>query len=114
MSQAISLLTLTIQAAGAVTESRFVGFDGAQISAEGARAMGVSLYGVEDGKDLPVDVIGTTVVETGGAVAIDDELVADTDGRAIVNPAVGGEIIMADPLETANGAGELIEVLLRR
>jgi len=114
MAQSLTLLTLTVTASGAVAERRFVGFDGAQIAAAGARALGVSQYGQDDGKDLAVDVIGTTPVETGGAVALTDELVADADGRAIANPGVGGEVVLADPLDTASGAGEYIEVLLRR
>jgi len=114
MSQSIPILTLTQQASGAVTARRFVGFDGAQIGTDGARAMGVSQHDAEDGQDMAVDAIGTTVVETGGSFSIGDELVADASGRAIVNPDVGGEVIMADPLEASGGTGEFVEVLLRR
>lgn len=113
-SQSIPILTLTVAASGAVTERRFVGFDGAQIATADVRAMGVARYGVADGKDLPVDVMGTTIVETGGAFAIGDELTVDANGRAVINPEVGGEVVMADALEASAGAGQFVEVFLRR
>lgn len=114
MSQSIPVLTLTVQADGDVTKRRFVRFDGSQVDAEGALAMGVATHDQEDGKDLAVDVIGTSVVETGGAIALEDKLVSDDSGRAIANPDAGGEEVLALPLETAGESGEFIEVLLMR
>ena len=113
MSQSLPVLTLTKLASGAVAARRFVGFDGAQLGAD-VRALGVSRYAAEDGQAMPVDVLGTTVVETGGEFAIGDELTSDADGRAVVNPGVGGEIIVADPMEASTGACQFVEVLLRR
>lgn len=114
MSQKIVLLALTATAVGAVSAHRFVDYDGAQVDTEGAKALGVSVSDAKDGDDLAVDVIGTTVVESGGAIAAGDELVAAADARAIVNPAVGGEVVAAHALDAAGGAGEFIEVLLVR
>ncbi|MCE8004229.1 DUF2190 family protein [Billgrantia ethanolica] len=114
MSQKIVLLALTATAAGAVSAHRFVGYDGAQVDTAGAKALGVSVSDAVDGDDLAVDVIGTTVVETGGAFSAGDDLVADASGRAIVNPEVGGEVVQAHALDDAGGAGEFIEVLLVR
>ena len=82
MNQKTSLLTHTVTASGAVSAHRFVGFDGAQVAASGGKALGVSTFAATDGQDLAVDVIGTTVVETAGAI------------------------------DAATGAGEFIEVLL--
>lgn len=112
MSQKIPLLTLTVIAAGAVTAHRFVGYNGAQVAASGGKALGVATFDATDGKDLSVDALGTTVVETAGAISVGDEVVSDADGMAIVNPAVGGEVVAAHALDSAAGAGEFIEVLL--
>lgn len=114
MSQKIPVLTLTVLAVGAVTAHRFVGFDGAQVASTGAEAMGASTTDAKDGDDLALDVLGTTVVETNGAIAVGDDVVSDASGMAIVNPAVGGEVVLAKALDAANGAGEFIEVLLVR
>jgi hypothetical protein len=112
MSQKIPVLTLTVSASGAVTAHRFVGYDGAQVAASGGKALGVATFDATDGKDLSVDALGTTVVETGGAIAVGDDLVSDASGQAIVNPALGGEVVAAHALDSAAGAGEFIEVLL--
>lgn len=114
MSQKIPVLTLTVAALGAATAHRFVGFDGAQLTTAGAEAFGVSCFDAADGDDLALDVMGTTVVETNGAIAVGDDVVSDDDGTAIVNPGVGGEVVAAKALDAASGAGEFIEVLLVR
>lgn len=112
MSQKIPVLTLTVSAAGAVSAHRFVGYDGAQVSASGGKALGVATFDAADGQDLAVDALGTTVVETAGAIAVGDEVVSDATGLAITNPSVGGEVVAAHALDSAAGAGEFIEVLL--
>ena len=114
MSQKIPLLTLTVSAIGAVSAHRFVGYDGAQVNTVGAKALGVSVSDALDNDDLALDVIGTTVIESGGAFGAGDDLVSDATGAAIVNPAVGGEVVQAHALDAAGGAGEFIEVLLVR
>ncbi|SFT73888.1 DUF2190 family protein [Halomonas saccharevitans] len=114
MSQKIVVLALTVTASGAVAGHRFVGFDGAQVAASGGDAMGVAGHDAVDGQDLALDVMGTSVVETAGAVAVGDEVVSDASGMAITNPGVGGEIVLARALDSAAGAGEFIEVLLVR
>jgi len=114
MSQKIVLLALTATATGAVTAHRFVDYDGAQLDTAGAKALGVSVCDAIAGDDYGVDVIGTTVIESGGAFDPGDELVADASGRAIVNPAVGSEVVLAHALDTAGAAGEFIEILLVR
>lgn len=114
MSQKIPVLTLTVAALGAVTAHRFVGFDGAQLTTVGAEAFGVGCFDAADGDDLALDVMGTTVVETNGAIAVGDDVVSDENGTAIVNPEVGGEVVAAKALDAASGAGEFIEVLLVR
>lgn len=114
MSQKIPILVLTVTAVGAVSAHRFVGYDGAQISVASARTFGAADSKAADGDDYAVDVLGTTVVETAGAIAVGDDVVADATGAAIVNPALGGEHIAGQALDSAAGAGEFIEVLLAR
>lgn len=119
MSQKTPVLTLTVTAAGPVAACRFVGFGGAQVTAAGAKALGVSTTSALDGDDLAVDVIGTTVIESGGAIDLGDDIVSDAQGRAIVATVPGGgevstEAVLAQALDGASGAGEFVEVLLTR
>lgn len=117
MSQKTPLLTLTVTAAGAVAACRFVGFGGAQVTAAGAKALGVSTTSALDGDDLAIDVIGTTVIESGDAIDLGDDIVADAQGRAVVAGNAGEgetEVVLAQALDGASGAGEFVEVLLVR
>ena len=138
MGANISVLSLTKAANGAVTEKRFVGFDGAQITTQGAKVMGVAQYSQDDGKDLALDVVGTAIVETGGAVSAGEGAISDASGRAIAtageiavesggttvnstaadgNILTGGELpeyVAGEFLESASGEGEFVEILLRR
>ncbi|MEX0617537.1 MAG: capsid cement protein [Pseudohongiellaceae bacterium] len=138
MSQRITLLALTFTASGLVSRHRAIGFDGAQATVQGQRVAGVAHFDAADGDDLTVGCAGTEIIETGAAIAITDTLIIDAEGRAIPSSGelsvdAGGtavtstaadgailsggdmpEYVFADPLETADGAGEFIEVLLRR
>lgn len=107
----ISLLTLTVAAAGALAASRFVTQAGAYPAA-GGKAHGVTRSKADAAGDLlPVDVIGTTIVETGAAVAFDADLMVDATGR-VVPLTVGSKFGVARAMEAASAAGALIEVLL--
>jgi hypothetical protein len=114
MNQKHAIFTYSLIAVGAISEYRAIGFDGAQATVAGAKVAGVATTDAVAGEPVAVDMIGTTVVETGGAFSAGDDLVVDAEGRAIVNPAVGGEYIFADALEDAGAAGEFVEVALRR
>lgn len=135
--QSISLLDLTLTASGAVTEYRAVKHSGAQATVQGEKVLGVARYGAADGKDYVASVKGSAVIETGAAITKGASLIVDSQGRA--KPATGAlavksggtamtstaangavlegadlpEFVFADALETASGAGEFIEVLLR-
>lgn len=138
MSQKIAVLTSTLIAAGAITQCRAVGFDGAQATVQGQKVAGVATIDAADGDALSVDMVGTTVIEAGAAINVGDGLIIDAQGRAIptsgeinipagatavtstaANGAIlaGGEMpeyVFADALDSAAAAGEFIEVLLRR
>lgn len=110
MASYTPVLTKTVRSSGAVSAKRFIGYDGAQIGSAGAAAYGVSLFNADDGEALSVVVMGTAIVETGGAVSKGDKLTADANGKAIV--ATAGNVVNAIALEDASGAGQEIEVLL--
>lgn len=137
-AQNISLLPLSAKASGAVAARRAVGFDGAQVTAQGAKVMGVADYGAASGEHYTATAVGTAVIEAGGAIAVGDSLIADAQGRAIpstgalavkagavavtstgANGAIlqGGdapEFVFADAMQAAGASGAFIEVLLRR
>ncbi|MDR2221012.1 MAG: DUF2190 family protein [Methylobacillus sp.] len=107
-TQNIAILTLTIVADGDITANRFVNHIGQQ-AGEDDNALGVARSNAALGESLSVDVVGTAIVEAGGAIAPGDALSADTDGRAVV---AGSGALLARALEPADAAGALIEVLL--
>ena len=111
MNSNISTLALTVVAAGALAAARFVTQAGAYPAAGGA-GFGVTRTSAASAGDLvPVDVQGTTIAETGAAVAFDAPLMVDAQGR-VVPLTVGGKSPVARSMGVATGAGEQIEILL--
>ena len=107
----LSLLTLTVAAAGALEASRFVTKAGAYPAA-GAAAFGVARTSAAAAGDLvPVDVLGTAIVEAGAAVTDDAALMVDATGR-VVPLTAGGKAPVGRAMEAAAAAGAFIEVLL--
>lgn len=107
----VSLLTLTVAAAGALAGSRFVTQAGGYPAA-GGTAVGVSRTSAVAAGDLvPVDVLGTAIVETGAAITLDAALQVDATGR-VVPLTVGSKTPVARAMGAASGAGAFIEVLL--
>lgn len=119
------LMTETVVASGGITKRRFVGHDGAQISAEGNRARGVSLFDVSDGYAGTLITRGTALVEAAGAVAVGDAVGADESGKgkkaADILVDVGGTLTPGDQViqvvngyarEAAADAGDVFEVHL--
>lgn len=109
MQQNIALLTLTRKATAAIAARRFVTVAGAQAAAD-ANAFGVSRTDAVIGALFPIDVEGTAVVETGGAIADGDTIKVDASGRGITWGISGAKVAQA--LEAAGGPGEFIEVRL--
>lgn len=111
MSGNIALLTLTVAAAGALAAARFVEQDGTYPSA-GGQAFGVTRTSADAAGDLvPVDVLGTAIVEAGDAVTKDTHLMVDATGR-VVPLTVGSKHCVAKAMQAATAEGQLIEVLL--
>jgi hypothetical protein len=107
--QNISLLALTIAAAGTIAANRFVTPAGVQAGAD-ANTIGAGRYAAVSGDKLTVDVLGTAVVEAGAAVSAGDTVKSDSSGRAITWATSGAKVGVA--LEAASGVGKFIEVLL--
>lgn len=105
-----AILIKSLQASGAVSAKRFVDFNGRQIDSAGKGALGIALYDADDGEAVPVVVLGTAVVESGGIISVGDYLTSDANGKAIT--ATTGQTINAIALSAASGAGQEIEVLL--
>lgn len=110
--QSISLLTLTVAAAGALAADRFVTIGGAYPAA-GGLAFGVTRTSAGAAGDLlPVDVMGTAIVQAGAAIAVGATVMVGTDGKAITHDGDGDKHALGRALEAAAGDGSLIEVLL--
>ncbi|NQV83913.1 MAG: DUF2190 family protein [Rhodospirillales bacterium] len=136
--QSISILALTLLASGAIVKHRGITIAGAQATNQGEKVLGVSQTDAADTEAVAVETIGTTVVETGAAIAVGDSLIVDVQGRAIpvtgnlgvgagatamTSSAANGDVltggdlpeyVFADALVAAAAAGEFIEVALRR
>jgi len=105
---AISLLCLTRTAGAALAANRFIEADGTYPTA-GGPALGVTRTAAATGDLVPTDVLGTAVVESGGAVAIGPVKV-DASGRVVTHDSTNTKVGIA--LNTAAAAGEQVEVFL--
>lgn len=108
-AQSIPLLTLARTLSGTVAACRFVTPAGAQAGAD-ANTLGVARTAGVSTDKVPVDVLGTAVVEAGAAVSVNDTIKSDGSGRAITWVTSGAKVGLA--LEAATAAGQFIEVLL--
>lgn len=105
----IAILTLTVTAGGVLTANRFVTGAGAAPAANG-RALGVTRTSATASGDLvPVDVLGTALVEASAAIAADAIVATTNDGRAVTYST---GVTVGRALTAASAAGQLIEVLL--
>lgn len=106
----VAILTLTVVAAGALSACRFVTNGGAYPTANDL-AIGVTRTGAGGAGDLvPVDAMGTSMVEAAGAIAAGKPVTVDATGR--VEEAGAGDLVYGRALQAATAEGEVIEVLL--
>lgn len=112
MSKAnISLLTLTVIASATILANRFVTLAGAPCAAA-ALPLGVARSDGATGDPIPVDVMGTAIVEAGAAVTAGAAIMVTTDGKALTHDNDGDKYAVGRALSAAGAAGDLIEVLL--
>lgn len=105
----LPILTRTVTATSSVAAQRFVTPAGAQAGA-GENTLGVARVAAVAADKLPVDVLGTAIVEAGAAVAVNATIKADANGKAITWATSGAKVALA--LSAAAADGDLIEVLL--
>lgn len=108
MTQKNPLLTLTAIATAALAAERFVTAAGAYPAA-GANAFGVTNTSAASGARVAVDVIGTTVVTAGAAIAANAYLQVGPTGKAVTRTT---GVTVAQALQAASADGDRIEVLL--
>jgi hypothetical protein len=109
MSQKIAILSLTVNAAAALAANRFVTATGHYAAGPDDAVIGATRSIAAPGENVAVDVLGTTVVEAGGAVAIGHAVGSDANGKAVA----GADIALGVALEAASADGDLIEILLQ-
>jgi hypothetical protein len=110
MQGSISLLVLSVAAGGALATARGVTGAGAYPSA-GAGIRGVTRTSAAASGDLvPVDCLGTALMEAGGTVTVQGPVKCDASGRAVDQGGTG--TIVGYALSAASAAGTIVEVLL--
>lgn len=110
MQGSISLLVLNVVAAAALATARGVTGAGAYPSA-GSGIRGVTRTSAGAANDLvPIDCIGTTLMESGGAVTLNGPVKCDATGRVVDQGGTG--TIVGYALSAAGGAGVMVEVFL--
>ena len=67
------VLVTTVKTTGKIVANRFVSFAGKQATATD-KVLGATPYDADINEILAVDTIGTVVVESGGTVAVGDEV----------------------------------------
>jgi len=110
MSQSVSLLTLSVRASATLTAQRFVSPTGGLPTA-GGNALGVARTDGAEGDLVPVDVIGTAVVEAGAAIPAGTAVEVDAQGRAVPQ-STGVTLGRLAPEAVAAAAGDRVEVIL--
>lgn len=113
MEAGYPVLALTLAAAGPVEAHRCVTLAGAQATAQGAKMRGVAQYDAGDGQAFAATLNGIAVIEAGAAIAKDDALICDAQGRVIPATGAADEYVLGDALDAAVGAGSFLQVLLR-
>ena len=110
MQGSISLLVLNVTAGGALAVGRGVTGAGAYPST-GAGIRGVTRTSAGASGDLvPVDVIGTALMEAGGTVTLNGPVMCDSSGRAVDRTSTN--VIVGYALSAAGAAGVFVEVAL--
>lgn len=101
------ILVMSITAAAAIAQRRFVGLDG-DLCAAGAKALGVSEFAVESGEQATTNVLGCILVEAGAAVVAGTAVESDASGRAVTLASGAGN---GFALDSAAAAGDVIRIV---
>lgn len=110
MQGSISVLVLSVVAGGALATARGLTAAGAYPAA-GAGIRGVSRTSAAASGDLvPIDVVGTALMEAGGACTKDAAVMVDATGRVLDKTSTN--VVVGYALNAATAAGQMVEVLL--
>lgn len=104
------VFSMTTVATAAISAARFLGMMTGAHCGAAAKAQGVSQSAAAVGDAVAVDVLGTTIVEAGGAIAAGGPVKSDATGRAVAQAGAGE--ILGYAVTAAGAAGQKIEVLL--
>jgi len=104
------LFSMTAVATAVVSAARFVGMMTGAPCAAGAKAQGVAQNNAAVGEAFAVDVLGTTIVDSGAAIGAGVAVKSDASGRAIAQGGAGE--ILGYTVTAASAADQKIEVLL--
>jgi hypothetical protein len=107
----IALLTLHVVAAATLSANRGVTTAGA-VPAAAARVAGFTRNAGVTGDLVPIDVLGTTIAESGAAIAAGARVEVDNLGRVITLASGVCVGAMAPGQAAAGAAGVLVEIVL--
>lgn len=105
--QKYAVMTHTVEATAAIVRHRFVDLTGAHATAAGA-AFGVSTTAADIGDQVPVDCLGSSIVEVSGAISKGGEIEVGANGVAV---AASAGTVVARALQDA-ADGDLTEVFI--
>lgn len=103
------LFSISLIAASAITGQRFVDWQG-NIAAADEDTPGVAQSDAVAGQAFAVNVLGTAMVMSGGAIAVGGPVKVGANGKAIAQGGAGAIVGRAVTASTA--ADQLIEILL--
>ncbi|WP_370175465.1 DUF2190 family protein [Sphingobium abikonense] len=106
-----SIFTFSAIASVAVAAARFIGIGTGAHCAAGAKALGVTQTPAAAGEAVAVDVVGTAIVEAGGAILPWVPIKSDAAGKAIAQGGTGE--VLGYAITSATAEGQKIEVLLK-
>lgn len=101
------ILVLSITAAAALTQRRFVGLDG-DVCGAGAKALGAAEFNADAGDQASVNANGLILVEAGGAIAAGAEVESNASGQAVTQSAGASN---GYALDAATTSGDVIRVV---
>lgn len=102
-----AVVAVTMLAMSELIGNRFVSVKGRQATADDP-IFGVVPVDAKAGESVAVEILGVSIVESGGAITQGDKVASDAQGCAIKSET--GQFLA---LSSASGANEPVKVLLR-
>lgn len=112
MNRFLSLLNLTVIAAGAIEAYELVGFNDQAIAAEDAAVKGIALNPAAIGEPTAAMAFGTMTIKADGAIVAGDKIVSSATKGRVKKAGVDPANVFAIAVTPA-ADGELVEILIR-